>query len=141
MKIHRSIPHGNVAAVLGTMRNIGLDQFIAARPCRERSLIMAMIADRIISPGSKLSCATGMNPETVQNTLAQELQLGEVDVHELYDAMDWLLERQTRIDEDLRDVEGLEWISPLRSDEIRKRGVELQEPCEGRARVSKCEVD
>jgi len=62
-------------------------------------------------------------------------------VHELYDAMDWLLERQTRFDEDLRDVEGLEWISPLRSDEIRKRGVELQELCEGRARVSKCEVD
>lgn len=101
MKIHRSIPHGNVAAVLGTMRNIGLDQFIAARPCRERSLVMAMIADRIISPGSKLSCATGMHPETVQNTLAQELQLGEVDVHELYDAMDWLLERQTRIENKL----------------------------------------
>ena len=101
MRIQRSLPHGNVAAVLGTMRNIGLDQFIAARPCRERSLVMAMIADRIISPGSKLSCSTGMHPETAQNTLAQELQLGEVDVHELYDAMDWLLERQTRIENKL----------------------------------------
>jgi len=101
MEIHRSIPHGNIAAVLGTMRNIGLDQFIAARPCRERSLVMAMIADRIISPGSKLSCATGLNPEAVQNTLAQELQLDEVDVHELYDAMGWLLERQTRIENKL----------------------------------------
>jgi len=79
MKIHRSLPHGNVAAVLGTMRNIGLDQFIAARPCRERSLVMAMRADRIISPGSKLSCATDMHPDTVQNTLVQELPLGEVD--------------------------------------------------------------
>ena len=49
MTIHRSLPHGNVAAVLGTMRNIGLDQFIAARPCRERSLVMAMIADAIIA--------------------------------------------------------------------------------------------
>lgn len=101
MEIHRSLPHGNVAAVLGTIKNIGLDQFIAARPCRERSLVMAMIADRIISPGSKLSCSTGMNPATAQNTLAQELHLGEVDVHELYDAMDWLLERQTRIENKL----------------------------------------
>ena len=64
MTIERSLPHGNVAAVLGTMPNIGLDQFIAARPCRERSLVMAMIADRIISPGSKLSCSAGMHPET-----------------------------------------------------------------------------
>ncbi len=62
---------------------------------------MAMIADRIISPGSKLSCSTGMKPATTQNTLAQELQLGEVEVHELYDAMDWLLDRQTRIENKL----------------------------------------
>lgn len=101
MTIHRSLPHGNVAAVLGTVRNIGLDQFIAARPCRERSLVMAMIADRIISPGSKLSCSAGMHPDTAQNTLAEELQLGEADVHELYDAMDWLLERQIRIENKL----------------------------------------
>ena len=58
---------------------------------------MAMIADRIISPGSKLSCSGGMHPDKAQNTLGEELQLGEVDVYELYDAMDWLLERQTRI--------------------------------------------
>ena len=73
MTIERSLPHGNVAAVLGTMQNIGLDQFIAARPCRERSLVMAMIADRILSPGSKLSCSAGMHPETARNTLAEEL--------------------------------------------------------------------
>jgi transposase len=101
MSITRSLPHGNVAAVLGTIRNIGLDQFIAARPSRERSLVMAMIADRIISPGSKLSCAAGMHADTAQNTLAEELQLGEVDVHELYAAMDWVLERQTRIENKL----------------------------------------
>ena len=101
MKTHRSLPHGNVAAVLVTMRNIGLDQFIAATSCRERSVVMAMFADRIITPGSKLSCSISMHPDTAQNTLAQELQLGEVDVHELYDAMDWLLERQTRIENKL----------------------------------------
>lgn len=101
MQIERSLPHGNVAAVLGTLRNIGLDQMIGARPSRERSLVIAMIVDRIISPGSKLSCSAGMHPDTAQNTLAEELQLGEVDVHELYDAMDWVLERQTRIENKL----------------------------------------
>lgn len=101
MTIERSLPHGHVAAVLGSMRNIGLDGVISSRPCREQRLVLALIADRILSPGSKLSCAAGMHPETARNSLAEELQLGEVDVHELYAAMDWLLKRQTRIENKL----------------------------------------
>ena len=101
MTILRSLPHGNVDAVLTTLRTIGLEQIIASRPCRERDLVIAMIADRVISPGSKLSCSRGMNEETAQNTLADELSLGDVDVHELYKAMDWLLERQNRIENKL----------------------------------------
>jgi len=101
MTIKRSLPHGNVDAVLRTLRSIELDLMIAARPCRERDLVMAMIVDRVISPGSKLSCTRGMDDETAQNTLAEELGLGDVDVHELYDAMDWLLERQNRIENKL----------------------------------------
>jgi transposase len=62
---------------------------------------MAMIVDRIISPGSKLGCTKGMQSETAQNTLAEELRLDDVDVHELYAAMDWLLARQTRIENKL----------------------------------------
>jgi transposase len=60
-----------------------------------------MIVDRVISPGSKLSCSRGMKKETAQNSLAEELNPGNVDVHELYDAMDWLLERQNRIENKL----------------------------------------
>ena len=101
MTILRSLPHGNVDAVLTTLRTIGLDQIIASRPCRERDLVIALIADRVISPGSKLSCSRGRNEETAQNTLADELSLGDVDVHELYKAMDWLLERQNRIENKL----------------------------------------
>jgi len=51
--IERSLPHGNVAAVLGTMKKLGLDKLLAHRPCRERQLVLAMIADRVLSPGSK----------------------------------------------------------------------------------------
>jgi len=61
-------------------------------------LILALIVSRLISPGSKLSTCAGLGTETAQNTLREELQLGKVDVHELYAAMDWLLERQTRIE-------------------------------------------
>lgn len=101
MSILRSLPHGNVNAVLTTLRNIGMEQLLASRPCRERDLVIAMIADRVISPGSKLSCSRGMTDETAQNTLAEELGLDDVDVHELYKAMDWLLERQNRIENKL----------------------------------------
>lgn len=97
-EVVRSLPHGNVAAVLRTARNIGLEQLIASRPCRERDLILALIVSRLVSPGSKLSACAGLEAETAQSTLCEELQLGKVDVHELYAAMDWLLERQTRIE-------------------------------------------
>jgi transposase len=99
--IVRTLPHGNVQAVLGTARDVGLERLVSSTPSRERSLVMAMIVDRIISPGSKLSCANGLSEQTAQNTLAEELKLGDVDVHELYDAMDWLLQRQKRIEKKL----------------------------------------
>jgi transposase len=99
--IERTLPHGNVAAVLGTMKKLGVDKLLAHRPCRERQLVLAMIADRILSPGSKLSCSNGLCGATAQNTLSEELDLGDVDVHELYDAMDWLLKAQSRIESKL----------------------------------------
>ena len=98
VQILRSLPHGNVAAVLGTARKIGLDRLLCSTRCRERDLVLAMIVDRVISPGSKLSGSVGLNEQTAQNTLAEELRLGDVDVHDLYGAMDWLLARQKRIE-------------------------------------------
>lgn len=99
--IRRTLPHGNVAAVLGTMKKLGMEKLLAHRPCRERQLVLAMIADRIVSSGSKLSCSNGLCAATAQNTLAEELNLGDVDVHELYNAMDWLLDAQSRIESKL----------------------------------------
>lgn len=100
-QILRSLPHGNVAAVLQTARNIGLDQLLASRPCRERDLILALVVSRVVSPGSKLSASVGLKGETAQSTLAEDLKLGRVEVHELYAAMDWLLARQKRIENKL----------------------------------------
>jgi len=100
-EIVRSLPHGHVAAVLGTLRRIGLDRLIASKPCREAQLVIAMIVLRIIAPGSKLANLTGLQPETAEHTLADELRLQDIQTPEVYKALDWLLARQKRIEKKL----------------------------------------
>ena len=100
-EIVRSLPHGNVLAVLQTAKKLGLEGLLASRPCRERDLIVALVVARILSPRSKLSTNAALRSETAKHTLAEELDLGDVDVHQLYAAMDWLVERQTRIENKL----------------------------------------
>ena len=100
-EIIRTLPHGHVAAVLQTAKQLGLENLLASRPCRERDLIMSLIVARVLSPRSKLSTATSLKTETAKHTLAEELNLGDTDVHQLYSAMDWLSMRQTRIENKL----------------------------------------
>jgi hypothetical protein len=97
-KIVRTFPHGHVAAVLGTLRTIGLDSVLASRRCRHRDVVMAMIVARILFPSSKLATARCLREETASSSLALELGLEEVEDKELYQALDWLLKRQTRIE-------------------------------------------
>ena len=63
-QIVRSLPHGHVAAVLGTLKKIGLDQLISSKPCHEAQLVIAMLVLRIIAPSSKLANLTSLEPET-----------------------------------------------------------------------------
>jgi Transposase DDE domain len=100
-EIIRSRPHGHVAAVLGTIRKIGLDQIISASSSRERDLVLAMIVARIIDPSSKLATCRGLNPETCTSTLGELLGVALADSDELYAAMDWLLEFQPQIEHSL----------------------------------------
>ena len=95
--IERSIPHGHVKAILGTIRKIGLDTIIASRRSPERDLVVAMIAERLLHGRSKLA-STRLWHTT---TLAEELSVQDADVDELYEAMDWLLQRQERIEKKL----------------------------------------
>jgi transposase len=95
--IERSWPHGHVEAVLETIRQIGLDKLLGTKRTRERDLVLAMIAERLIAPCSKLA-TTRMWHST---TLAQLLAVEDADEEELYAAMDWLLERQGRIEKRL----------------------------------------
>ncbi len=96
--ITRSTPHGHVAAVLGTLRQLRLDRLIAGVPSPERERTLALIAARILDPGSKLATARGLTADTARDSLAGELGLGNVDEDDLYAAMDWLLQRQDAIE-------------------------------------------
>jgi hypothetical protein len=96
-EICRSLPHGHVAAVLGVLRDLDLERLLGRDRCRERDLVVAMICQRLIAPGSKLSATRRF----AQTTLSSELSLGEVTEAELLAAMDWLVERQHRIERTL----------------------------------------
>ena len=90
-EIVRSLPHGHVAAVLGVLRDLDLERLISRERSRERDLVVAMIAQRLLDPCSKLSTTRLVH----QTTLAAELELGEVTESELLGAMDWLVEPPT----------------------------------------------
>lgn len=93
----RTTPHGHVNALLTTLHRIGLDDLIASKPCRERSIITALIVERILHGSSKLA-ATRLWHTT---TLAEELDLAGVGANDVYAAMDWLVARQERIEKKL----------------------------------------
>jgi len=98
LAIRRSLPHGHVAAVLGTLRRIGLEQTLSRTRCPERDLVVAMIVERILAPASKLATARGLQEQTATSSLAEVLGLGELDEDQLYAALDWLVVRQEKIE-------------------------------------------
>jgi transposase len=99
--VRRALPHGHVAAVLGTLRNIGLERMLGPPRNRCRDLVIAMIVARLIAPASKLATARMLDPLTASSSLGEVLGLGPVDEDELYVALDWLGERQEAIEKAL----------------------------------------
>ena len=96
-EIERSLPAGHVNAALAMARRLELPKLLDRSACRERDLCLAMILGRVICPGSKLGTVRTL----VQSTLASELSVESADEDDLYLAMDWLLERQDRIEDRL----------------------------------------
>lgn len=101
LDITRSLPHGHVAAVVGTIRKLGLPQLLDSTASRDRDLSISMIASRILDPQSKLATARGLDPETATSSLVETLQLEAATADNLYEAMDWLFARQGRIEDRL----------------------------------------
>jgi transposase len=96
-QIDRSLPHGHVQAVLGSMRRLGLDVLLASKPCPQRDLVLAMIAERLLHPCSKLATTRLWHT----STLADECNVSSATEDDLYRALDWLLARQTQVEKRL----------------------------------------
>jgi len=100
----RSLPHGHVAAALGTLRRIGLDRVLSGggrQPKRAVALCTAMVVARLINPASKLATARQLDEATASCSLGPVLALGRVEEEELYAALDWLIGQQPRIEKAL----------------------------------------
>ena len=95
--VERNLPHGHVQAILGSMRRLGLDSLLASKSSRQRDLVMAMIAERLVYPCSKLATTRLWHT----TTLAEELHVAEATENDLYQALDWLLARQAHIEKKL----------------------------------------
>ena len=94
----RSLPHGHVEAIRTAMRRLGFEKLIDGKASRERDLVAAMVAGRIIAPeASKLA----MTQALADTTLAEDLGVADAHEDELYAAMDWLIERQDKIEKRL----------------------------------------
>ena len=96
--VTRSLPHGHVAAALGTARKIGLDRRLGPDGNRCRDLVLALLIGRILDPVSKLAAARTLSPDTASSSLGEALGLGDVADDQLYAALDWLLARQAAIE-------------------------------------------
>jgi hypothetical protein len=94
----RSRPHGHVAAVVGMLRSLQVDRLIGGAKSREQSLVLALVVARILDPRSKLATARGLDEQTQWSSLGESLGVENAGEDELYAAMDWLLERQGRME-------------------------------------------
>ncbi len=101
VEISRSLPHGHVAAVLGTIGDLGLGELIEPAGSRQRDLVIAMITAAVIDGSSKLATARGLRAGTAASSLGAVLGLEACDEDDLYAAMDWLLPRQEAIEDAL----------------------------------------
>lgn len=97
MRIERTLPHGHVKTILQMMNKLGMGNLISSKPCREQKLVLAMIAERLIHPSSKLGTVRLWH----SSTLAREMDVHDATEDDLYHAMDWLMMRKERIEKKL----------------------------------------
>ena len=126
----RRLPHGHVAAALGTLRELKLDRIIDGKRSRKRNLVLALITGRILRPRSKLATAQALKEESQTSSLGHELGLRNVHENEIYEAMDWLLARKDAIEEQLAQrhlAEGAVVLCDVTSTYVEGYGADLAE--------------
>lgn len=96
-EITRSRSQGAVEAVALAMQRLGFAALIGSKPCRERDIVLAMVAARIVAPHTKLATTRWWHT----TTLAEDFDVADASEDKLYAAMDWLLQRQSKIESKL----------------------------------------
>jgi len=96
-EVTASTAEGHVRAVLTAMKRLGIEKLLGSRPSRERSLVTALIAYRVLNPKSKLATTRAWHA----TTLPEELEVVDASENDVYSAMDWLVGRKDRIEEKL----------------------------------------
>ena len=96
--VERSLPHGHVAAVLGSTLACGGADWFGGAPLPLRKTLLAMVVARVVSPGSKLATHRMLNDDTAAHSLGRVLGLGTLEVDDLYHALDWLYQAQPAIE-------------------------------------------
>jgi transposase len=103
LTIERSLPHGAVAAVVGTIKKLELDRLLHSRRSPERDRAVALVAARVLRATSRLALARALDPETGTSTLGEVLDVEGTTSDQLYAAMDWLVRGQARIEKKLAE--------------------------------------
>ena len=101
ISLHNSRQHGHVLAIHAALKKSGLLSMIDSRSSRERDVVAGMIIDRILHGGSKLSTVRHCAPETSATTLGELLSIEDLNEYDCYEAMDWLLTKQDKIQKQL----------------------------------------
>lgn len=96
--VERSLPHGHIAAVLGSALSCGAADWFGRAPRPLRKILLAMVVARIVAPGSKLATQRMLRDETAAHSLGRVLDLGNIEVDDLYRALDWLHGAQPAIE-------------------------------------------
>jgi hypothetical protein len=96
-EITSSRSHGHVQAVKAAMNCLGVPTLLGSKACRERDIVVAMLAARILAPHTKLATTRWWHT----SSLADEFGVADADEDDLYAAMDWLLERQQAVERKL----------------------------------------
>ena len=96
--VERSLPHGHVAAVLGSARGSGAMAWFGSAPKELQPLLLAMLTARVIAPASKLATCRLLHDDTASSSLGRVLGVGQCDADDLYRALDWLHEAQPAIE-------------------------------------------
>ncbi len=98
LQVARSLPHGHVAVILNTIKQLQIDKIIDPEKSRQRNLILAMIAARIINPAVLLATVRGFHVYTASSSIGKILGIEKATANELYEALDWLIVRQENIE-------------------------------------------